>query len=190
MLNQFMLRIGALAFVGFAVVACGQNDTSFDDQGGSFEVGESVEITGGDMFQGDPTPPTNVDVTSITPTVDVTSGSQEDLRAAVGDRIFFDTDSSELNARATSVLNELAVWMTNNSAQTIRVEGHADERGTREYNLALGDRRANAVVNYLIGQGIDSSRLSTISFGKERPVAGGSNVSAWTQNRRAVFRIQ
>ena len=108
----------------------------------------------------------------------------------MGDRIFFDTDSSELNDRAKAVLGELLAWMVNNPTATVRVEGHADERGTREYNLALGDRRANAVVSYLLENGLEASRLTTISFGKERPVVGGSNASAWTQNRRAVFSVQ
>lgn len=116
-------------------------------------------------------------------------GSQEDLVANVGDRVFFDFDKYNLAPEARATLAKQAVWLKRYSSVTVRVEGHADERGTREYNLALGERRANSVKDYLITLGISPGRLKTISYGKERPVALGSNEQAWTQNRRGVTTV-
>ena len=117
------------------------------------------------------------------------AGSQEDLVANVGDRVFFDFDKYNLAPEARTTLAKQAVWLKRYSSVTVRVEGHADERGTREYNLALGERRANSVKDYLITLGISASRITTISYGKERPVALGSNEQAWTQNRRGVTTV-
>jgi peptidoglycan-associated lipoprotein len=125
---------------------------------------------------------------TMTPT-GPTPGSQEHLVVNVGDRVFFDFDKSDLKPEARQTVEALAVWMNNYPATTITIEGHADERGTREYNLALGERRANSVRDYLIALGIDANRLSTISYGKERPAVLGSNEEAWAQNRRAVFVV-
>ena len=116
----------------------------------------------------------------------IVQGSQEDLVVNVGDRVFFGFDKYNLDGNARSTLEKQAAWLKANSGITITVEGHADERGTREYNLALGSRRANAVKDYLIALGISEARVKTISYGKERPVALGSNEAAWAQNRRAV----
>ena len=114
-------------------------------------------------------------------------GSQEDFLASVAaDKIYFDTDKYDIDAQDQSVLASQAQWLAATPTVKVTVEGHADERGTRDYNLALGDRRANAAKNYLASLGIDASRISTISYGKERPVAMGSDESAWAQNRRAV----
>ncbi|MCL5778502.1 peptidoglycan-associated lipoprotein Pal [Limibaculum sp. FT325] len=104
----------------------------------------------------------------------------------VGDRVFFAFDSSELDAQAQSTLAQQAQWFRNNPAATATIEGHADERGTRDYNLALGARRANAARAFLLSQGVSSDRLRTVSYGKERPVALCSDESCWSQNRRAV----
>jgi len=117
------------------------------------------------------------------------AGSQEHLVANVGDRVFFAYDSSELSSAARRTLRAQAEWMRENAGVSVVLEGHADERGTREYNLALGERRAAAAKNYLVALGISSNRVSTISYGKERPVALGSNESAWRQNRRAVMVV-
>ena len=117
-------------------------------------------------------------------------GTQADLVVNVGDRIFFDTDSSELTMMARTTLESQATWLEQYPQLNIDVEGHADERGTREYNLALGDRRANAVSNYLVALGVDPSRVSTISYGKERPAVPGADESAWAQNRRGVTKVQ
>jgi peptidoglycan-associated lipoprotein len=115
-----------------------------------------------------------------------TPGSQQDFVVNVGDRVFFDTDSSELSAQARATLDKQAQWLTQYGRYQFTIEGHADERGTREYNLALGARRAQTVRDYLISRGIAASRMHTISYGKERPVAVCDDISCWSQNRRAV----
>jgi peptidoglycan-associated lipoprotein len=117
-------------------------------------------------------------------------GSQEQLVQQVGDRVFFDTDRSELKPQARSTIEALAAWMNEHPGVALTIEGHCDERGTREYNLALGERRANAVRDYLVALGISGNRLGTISYGKERPAVPGSTPSAWAQNRRGVFVVR
>jgi peptidoglycan-associated lipoprotein len=104
----------------------------------------------------------------------------------VGDRVFFDTDSSTLDPIAVDTLTRQAQWLTQNPGTTVTIEGHADERGTREYNLALGARRAQAARDFLAAQGVAPNRMTTVSYGKERPVAPGSDPASWAQNRRAV----
>ncbi len=118
-----------------------------------------------------------------------TPGTQEHLVANVGDRVFFGLNQSDLQTDARAAVESLAVWLNNYPAVTLTIEGHADERGTREYNLALGDRRANSVRDYLAALGVSANRLSTISYGKERPAVLGSNEESWAQNRRAVFVV-
>ncbi|HEV2746921.1 MAG TPA: peptidoglycan-associated lipoprotein Pal [Allosphingosinicella sp.] len=114
-------------------------------------------------------------------------GSQADfIQNVSSDRVYFETDSHTLDDRARAVLDTQAAWLQRNPNVSVTIEGHADERGTREYNLALGDRRANAAKNYLAARGVPASRMTTISWGKERPAAEGSDESAWAQNRRAV----
>ncbi len=113
-------------------------------------------------------------------------GSRVDFFVNVGDRIFFDLDKSEISEKAAATLKKQAAWLQKYQDRTIVVEGHCDERGTREYNLALGERRANAVREYLISLGVAPGRIETISYGKERPAVVGSNESAWAQNRRGV----
>ncbi len=108
------------------------------------------------------------------------------IQAAGADRVFFALDSHTLDAEARTILDAQARWLLANPAVNVTVEGHADERGTREYNLALGDRRANAAKNYLAARGVPESRMTVISWGKERPEVTGSNEAAWAQNRRAV----
>ncbi len=108
------------------------------------------------------------------------------LQNVTADRVYFATDSHTLDPEARAVLDTQAAWLTRNAGARVTIEGHADERGTREYNLALGDRRANAAKNYLSGRGIAESRMTVISWGKERPEADGSDESAWAKNRRAV----
>ena len=116
----------------------------------------------------------------------IIAGSQEDLIVNVGDRVFFGYDSSDLDSDALELLQDQVAWLKQNSDVSVTIEGHCDERGTREYNLALGEKRAQAVKNYLIGLGISPDRVSTISYGKERPAVVGSNDGAWAQNRRSV----
>jgi len=115
-----------------------------------------------------------------------TPGSAQDFTVNIGDRIFFDTDSSSIRADAQQTLGRQAQWLNKYGQYAIVVEGHADERGTREYNLALGARRAAAARDFLIGKGVAAKRLKTISYGKERPVAVCDDISCWSQNRRAV----
>ena len=114
---------------------------------------------------------------------------QEDMLLKVGDRIFFAFDRYDLNSESQSTLRRLKDWMEDNRNATITIEGHCDERGTREYNLALGERRADAARDYLVALGVNSGRLTTISYGKERPAVLGSNEDAWAQNRRDVFVV-
>ena len=115
-----------------------------------------------------------------------TPGSQQDFAVNVGDRVFFDSDSTELSSTAQGTLDKQARWLQQYSRYSFTVEGHADERGTREYNFALGARRAEVVKEYLIARGIAAARVRTISYGKERPVAVCNDISCWSQNRRAV----
>jgi len=115
-----------------------------------------------------------------------TPGSQQDFVVNVGDRVFFETDSTELTPQSRATLDKQAQWLGHYNRYTFTVEGHADERGTREYNLALGARRAQAVHDYLVSRGIAANRMRTISYGKERPVAVCDDISCWSQNRRAV----
>ncbi len=117
-------------------------------------------------------------------------GSQEDLTINIGDRVFFGYDSYALTPEGREVLLGQAKWLQKYDELTVIVEGHADERGTREYNLALGDRRGNTVRDYLIALGVAPSRISVISYGKERPAVPGSNEAAWTQNRRGVTVVE
>ncbi len=116
----------------------------------------------------------------------ISETSLQYFNTVVGDRVFFDTDSSALDLTAQETLTRQAQWMQANASTTAVIEGHADERGTREYNIALGARRANAAYNFLVSQGIDGSRLRTVSYGKERPEALGSDDASWAQNRRSV----
>lgn len=114
------------------------------------------------------------------------AGSAEDFVVNVGDRVFFDFDKYNLKPEARETLQRQAEWLKKFPSTTVAIEGHADERGTREYNLALGERRANSVKNYLVALGVNPNRIRTISYGKERPAVTGSNEAAWSQNRRAV----
>lgn len=117
-------------------------------------------------------------------------GSQEDLAANVGDRVFFDTDRSTIRADQRTILDRQSAWLRQNPQVQVMVEGHADERGTREYNLALGQRRANSARDVLVAGGTAGARIQTISYGKDRPDALGSTEQAWAQNRRAVTMVR
>ena len=126
------------------------------------------------------TPPATAAKPGIVP------GSEQDFIANVGDRVFFDFVKYALRADAKATLDKQVAWLKKYPTYNLTVEGHADERGTREYNLALGERRANSVKEYLVAGGLPANRIKTISYGKERPVALGSNEAAWSQNRRGV----
>ena len=113
-------------------------------------------------------------------------GSVQEFNNRIGDTVHFETDSPELTPEGRQVVTAQAVWLRQYSSYPITIEGHADERGTREYNIALGARRAETVKNFLASQGVDPRRIRTLSYGKERPVAVCDNITCWSQNRRAV----
>jgi peptidoglycan-associated lipoprotein len=117
-------------------------------------------------------------------------GSQQDLVVNVGDRVFFGYDRYDLTPEARATIEKQAQWLKTYPSISVSVEGHCDERGTREYNLALGEKRAAAVKNYLVALGVEDSRLQTISYGKERPAVTGSDEASWAQNRRGVLVVQ
>ncbi len=119
----------------------------------------------------------------------VVAGSQEDLTVNVGDRVYYGYDRYDLTPEALQQLQLQAQWLNQYPNVNVTIEGHADERGTREYNLALGDRRANAVRDYLTSLGVSGTRIKTISYGKERPEVAGSDAQSWAQNRRAVTHV-
>ena len=169
MFYKFFISILMVLFV--AACATTPKDSADSSGSGSTSSGSDVSSEG-----------------TITETVGsgIVSGSQEDLIVNVGDRVFFGYDSSDLDSDALELLQDQVAWLKQNSDVTVTIEGHCDERGTREYNLALGEKRAQAVKNYLIGLGINPDRVSTISYGKERPAVVGSNDGAWAQNRRSV----
>lgn len=169
-LSNRAVRTAALLLVSSALVtACGKK-----------EVDDLPPPAEGS--QGGNTGP-QVDPNAVRP------GSQQDFVNTVGrgnDRIFFDTDRYNIDSRDQVTLQTQAQWLAANPNTQVTVEGHADERGTRDYNLALGERRANAAKNYLVSLGVQAGRIRTVSYGKERPEALGSNEQAWAQNRRAV----
>lgn len=156
-MNLLAKSIAVLSAV-FLLSACDTNPTSTGDAGGNGGFGQNSGR----------------------------NGSTLDAEGNVADRVLFDLDSSQLDAEAQQILGTQAAWLKKNSNVNITLEGHCDERGTREYNIALGERRATAAKKYLVGLGVASSRISTISYGKERPAVVGSDESAWSQNRRAV----
>ena len=179
-MNASMLRLAVVLVVGAGLVlltACSSSDETPQlgneaGAGGAAGTGTGRGISSSDLPGGAPTP-----------------GSQEDLEVSVGDRVLFDYDSSVLNPVATQTLDRQAAWLKQYPDVIVTIEGHADERGTREYNLALGDRRANAVKNYLVALGVGSDRVLTISYGEERPEDPAHNDAAWAENRRVVTVI-
>lgn len=146
-------------------------DTSMAGLNGSQVAGNGM---GGDGLNGTST------VNGVTP------GSQQDLVVNVGDRVFFGYDESNVSGEGTATLDRQAEWLKKYPSVSITIEGHADERGTREYNLALGERRAASVKSYLMSKGVEASRINTISYGKERPAVTDPSPSGWSQNRRGV----
>ena len=172
------LRNAALLSVAvLALAAC--SDKSKDSMQEATTYGSDSSMTGSTSVT-----PTDGSVTS-----NIIPGSQEDLTVNVGDRVFFGYDQTDVSAEGRQTLNLQAEWLKRYPNVSVTIEGHADERGTREYNLALGDRRATSIRNYLISQGIDASRVQTISYGKERPAVFGNDDQSWAQNRRGVTKI-
>ncbi len=120
----------------------------------------------------------------------IVPGSQEDLVANVGDRVFFGFDKSALSADSKSTLDRQSAWLAKYSSNNVQIAGNCDERGTEEYNIALGARRASSARDYLVAKGVAGGRITTISYGKDRPVALGSNEDAWKQNRNAITSVR
>lgn len=173
-----LIRMLAIALLTVSVAAC--SSTKDEAADGAVTVGEGAG--------------TGLDGTSVygdgTGQGAGLPGSQEDLATNVGDRVFFAYDSSDLAPEATDTLNRQVEWLNRYPNVNVTIEGHSDERGTREYNIALGERRAMAVKTYLTSMGVSSARVSTISYGKERPAVVGSDAASWAQNRRGVTTVQ
>ncbi len=159
------LRVAAIAATALLLAACANNPSNELADGGAGGLGGP----GGAGLAGSAAP-----------------GSAQDFVVNVGDRVFFQTDSTDLTAESIATLDRQAQWLNLYPRVAVTIEGHADERGTREYNIALGARRATTARNYLISRGIAANRMQTISYGKERPVAVCNDISCWSQNRRAV----
>ena len=168
-----IIKLLASALFVFFLAACSTTPKDTADSSGSGSTSTSSDVSSSAE-------------TETTESASIEPGSQEDLIVNVGDRVFFNYDSSELDTDAQELLQDQVAWLKQYSDVSIIIEGHCDERGTREYNLALGEKRAQSVKNYIINLGISADRVSTISYGKERPAVVGSNDGAWAQNRRSV----
>ncbi len=161
---------------GLALAACSSDSTDLGDAGGAGRGAGSV-------YQGGGRP-------GVLSEAEKARLTAEMIAAAGSDRVFFATDAVAVDTRGQATLQRIAAWMKKNPTVTFLLEGHADERGTREYNLALGERRAESMRSFLAAEGIQSSRLQTVTYGKERPDAIGSNQTSWAKNRRGVVVIQ
>ena len=173
-----IIKLLASALLVFFLAACSTTPKDTADSSGSGSTSTSSDVSSSGETE-----------TESTESVSIEPGSQEDLIVNVGDRVFFNYDSAELDSDAQELLQDQVAWLKQYSNVSVIIEGHCDERGTREYNLALGEKRAQSVKNYLISLGISSDRISTISYGKERPAVVGSNDGAWSQNRRSVTLV-
>ena len=171
-----IIKLLASALLVFFLAACSTTPKDTADSSGSGSTSTSSDVSSSAE-------------TETTESASIEPGSQEDLIVNVGDRVFFDYDSSELDTDAQELLQDQVAWLKQYSDVSVIIEGHCDERGTREYNLALGEKRAQSVKNYIINLGISADRVSTISYGKERPAVVGSNDGAWAQNRRSVTTV-
>ena len=173
-----MFRISSsLVVVAALLTACSSNDEyDYGTDGDLGVVSDQATLGTGQSGIGSDSLPANQPA----------PGTQEELELSVGDRVFFDYDSAVLSPVATETLDRQGAWLRQYPNLTVTIEGHADERGTREYNLAIGDRRATAVRNYLLALNVPPNQILTISYGEERPADAGANESAWANNRRAV----
>jgi len=178
-----IIKLLASALLVFFLAACSTTPKDTADSSGS---GSTSTSTSSDVSSSDEATSTESTSTSTSTSDSIEAGSQEDLIVNVGDRVFFNYDSAELDTDAKELLQDQVAWLKQYSDVSVIIEGHCDERGTREYNLALGEKRAQSVKNYLINLGISADRVSTISYGKERPAVVGSSDGAWAQNRRSV----
>ncbi len=179
-----LLRIMAVAITVSMLWACSSTRDEAETTSSSGDAATAAAPTGTES----PSPPIISEPTDQPPAIQ--SGTVEDFAVNVGDRVLFGTDRFDLTGDAREVLRRQSQWLNQYPSVAITIAGHADERGTREYNLALGERRAIAVKNYLVALGVDSRRIRTISYGKERPVDPGSNEEAWAKNRRGVTQLE
>ena len=179
-----VIKLFTGALLVFFLAACSTTPKDTADSSGSGSSSSSSSSS--DVSSSEEGTITETSPESSSSSTSIERGSQEDLIVNVGDRVFFNYDSSELDSDAQELLQDQVAWLKQYSNVSVIIEGHCDERGTREYNLALGEKRAQSVKNYLISLGISSDRVSTISYGKERPAVVGSNDGAWAQNRRSV----
>jgi peptidoglycan-associated lipoprotein len=166
------LNIPGLVLAAFVIAACSSTAENSGDTGSS---GAATTSSSSSQVATQPAGPK--------------PGSQIDLEVNVGDRVFFDFDKSSLKPEARTTIERWAAWLKTYPQNKVIIEGHADERGTREYNLALGERRADSARDYLVSLGIDPNRVKIVSYGKERPAVPGSNERAWSQNRRGVLVV-
>lgn len=182
--NRFF-QILIIALIPLVLAACSSNEKDLGDSAG-MEIGQPEDLSYGDTAGADgygTSSVAGVDSSAV-------PGTQADLVVQAGDIVYFDTDRHDLSAQARSVLEGQARWLNTYPNLNVTIEGHADERGTREYNLALGERRANSTKNYLIAMGVDPRRINTISYGKEQPMVIGADGESWAQNRRARTRVE
>ena len=158
MFSSRTVRFAAALVLALGAAACSKDTTGATGAGGAGAFGAGAAMAGG----------------------------AQDFAVNVGDRVFFETDSTDLTPTATATLDKQAQWLSRYPSYTFLIEGHADERGTREYNFSLSARRAQNVRDYLVSRGVNGARFKTVSYGKERPVAVCNDISCWSQNRRAV----
>ncbi|MCH1475620.1 MAG: peptidoglycan-associated lipoprotein Pal [Alphaproteobacteria bacterium] len=178
-------RLIALAAVAFFVAACetaSQTATDSAGESSSSTASSSASTSSSSGSSGSSSSSSSGTASSSSGAVD----SVEDKLAAVGNTVYFGYDSAVLDGNSQATLYRQAAFLKGNPSLTVTIEGHCDERGTREYNLALGERRAAAARDYLLAQGVNPARIRVISYGKERPVAAGSNETSWSKNRRAA----
>ena len=194
-IRQTYISILMIALIPMVLAACSSKKKDVGDSEGVI-IGQPADLGGQQgTIVGDAIPPNAVFNDSYgapLSSVDssIISGSQSDLVAQAGsDIIFFETNSHSLTSEGRSIVESQARWLNSYPNLNVTLEGHADERGTREYNIALGDRRANAVKNYMIAVGVDPSRVNTISYGKEQPLVIGDGYQSWAQNRRSKTRV-
>jgi len=188
MRTHHFLNLALVAFFSLGLPACSSTNKDLGDSDG-MTIGEPDTLPDGSSNIGfdddmNAAPLDDVDSSMIG------NGTQSELVAQAGDLVFFETDRHDLTQQARNILDAQAMWLNANPSVNVLIEGHADERGTREYNLALGESRAVSVQNYLIALGISPSRISTVSYGKEQPLVVGNDTQSWAQNRRARTRVQ
>lgn len=186
-MSQNFSKIFMIMLIPVVLTACSSKKDLGDSDG--MTIGQPADLNEGMAVDGNNGYGTGVGVGGVDS--NAVPGSQEDLAAQAGsDIVYFDTNQHDLNSQSRSIVEGQARWLNSYPNLNVTIEGHADERGTREYNIALGDRRANAVKNYMIAIGVDPRRVNTISYGKEQPLVVGADGTSWAQNRRARTRVE